>query len=171
MKDQQLFLQAQTADFTISDLAFLSVSPSPIGVGQQALVNMWITFPSGEGKYMTGYKVVITDPSGHSRRSQPEIIRSRRHQLVPIHSRPSRYIHSSSCSLQASTSQQATTATENTQPPVQATFANAIYNPSVYCTPAESNIVNLTVQQDMVMSWSITNANRLLDTPNSTKQP
>ena len=54
----------QTADYTISDLAFLSVSPGKIGLGQELLVNMWITFPSGEGKYMTGYKVTITHPDG-----------------------------------------------------------------------------------------------------------
>src|SRR4030043_492216 len=49
-----------TPDFTIHDLAFLSVSPHRIGLGQEVLVNVWITFPSGEGKYMTGYKVTIT---------------------------------------------------------------------------------------------------------------
>jgi hypothetical protein len=54
----------QTADFTIYPLAFLSVSSNPIGIGQQLLVNVWITFPSGEGKYMTGYVVTITKPDG-----------------------------------------------------------------------------------------------------------
>ncbi len=27
---------------------------------------MWTTFPSGEGKYMTGYKVTITHPNGNT---------------------------------------------------------------------------------------------------------
>ncbi len=45
----------ETPDFTINPLAFLSVSPNPIGMGQELLVNVWITFPSGEGKYMVGH--------------------------------------------------------------------------------------------------------------------
>ncbi len=28
------------------------------------LVNVWTTFPSGEGKYQVGYKVTITNPDG-----------------------------------------------------------------------------------------------------------
>jgi hypothetical protein len=56
----------QNADFTIGPLAFLSVSPNPIGIGQELLVNMWITFPSGEGKYRVGYAVNITKPDGTS---------------------------------------------------------------------------------------------------------
>jgi hypothetical protein len=142
-----------TADFTISDLAFISVTPSPIGIGQQALVNMWITFPSGEGKYMNGYKVVITDPNGQKEEVNlksyvadgtswftytPEQVGTYMFQMFFAGEYfPAGYY---------SNGKYSTTRTGD--------FANAIYNPSVYCTPAESNIVNLTVQQDMVLSWS-----------------
>jgi len=32
-----------TPSITVAPVAFLSVSPNPIGVGQSALVNMWTT--------------------------------------------------------------------------------------------------------------------------------
>ncbi len=143
----------QTADYTISDLAFLSVSPNPIGVGQQALVNMWITFPSGEGKYMTGYQVVITDPDGETEEVNlrsyvadgtswfqytPEKIGTYQFQFFFAGEYfPAGYYSDGKYSQFRN-----------------GTFANAIYNPSVYCTPAESPVTNLTVQQDMVISWS-----------------
>lgn len=143
----------QTADFTISDLAFLSVSPNPIGVGQTALVNLWITFPSGEGKYMNGYKVVITDPDGHTEEVNlksyvadgtswfsfiPEKVGTYQFQFFFAGEYfPAGYYTNGKYS---------TTRTGD--------FASAIYNPSVYCTPAQSPVTNLTVQQDMVLSWS-----------------
>ncbi|MGD6809865.1 MAG: PQQ-binding-like beta-propeller repeat protein [Candidatus Bathyarchaeia archaeon] len=143
----------ETADYTISDLAFLSVSPNPIGVGQTALVNLWITFPSGEGKYMNGYKVVITDPNGHTEEVNlksyvadgtswfeyiPEMAGTYQFQFFFAGEYfPAGYYTNGQYS------------TERT-----GDFASAIYNPSVYCTPAQSEVVNLTVQEDMVLSWS-----------------
>jgi hypothetical protein len=35
-------------------------------------------------------------------------------------------------------------------------FASAIYNPAVYCTPAESLTVTITVQKDYVIPWLLT---------------
>jgi hypothetical protein len=143
----------QTAEFTISDLAFLSVSPNPIGVGQQALVNMWITFPSGEGKYMTGYRVVITDPDGQVTNVDlksyvadgtswfsytPEKVGVYTFQMnFAGEYFPAGYYSNGQYSLNRT-----------------GAFAGAIFNPSVYCSPAQSNIVNLTVQQGMTISWS-----------------
>ncbi len=143
----------ETADYTISDLAFLSVSPNPIGVGQQALVNLWITFPSGEGKYMNGYKVVITDPDGGKQEVNlksyvadgtswfsytPLKVGTYQFQFFFAGEYfPAGYYTNGKYS---------TTRTGD--------FADAIYNPSVYCTPAQSPVTNLTVQEDMVLSWS-----------------
>jgi hypothetical protein len=142
----------QTADFTINDLAFLSVSPNPIGIGQTALVNMWITFPSGEGKYMTGYSVDITQPDGSKQTVElksyvadgtswfqytPETVGTYQFQFFFAGEYfPAGYYSNGNYS---------TTRT--------GAFANAIFNPSVYCTPANSPIVNLTVQNDLVASW------------------
>ncbi|XHH08018.1 MAG: PQQ-binding-like beta-propeller repeat protein [Candidatus Bathyarchaeia archaeon] len=143
----------EIADFTISDLAFLSVSPNPIGLGQTALVNLWITFPSGEGKYMNGYKVVITDPDGQKEEVNlksyvadgtswfsyiPEKVGTYQFQFFFAGEYfPAGYYTNGNYSTART-----------------GAFANAIYNPSVYCTPAESPVTNLTVQQDMVLSWS-----------------
>lgn len=144
--------EGETADYTIDDLAFLSVSPNPIGVGQQALVNLWITFPSGEGKYMNGYKVVITDPDGQTEEVNlksyvadgtswfqytPQKVGTYQFQFFFAGEYfPAGYYTNGNYSA---------TRTGD--------FANAIYNPSVYCTPAQSPVTNLTVQEDMVYSW------------------
>ncbi|MCL2134406.1 MAG: PQQ-binding-like beta-propeller repeat protein [Candidatus Bathyarchaeota archaeon] len=149
----------KTVEYTINPQAFLSVSPSPIGVGQQALVNLWITFPSGEGKYMTGYKVVITDPDGST-------------QTVNLKS----YVASGTCWFSYTplkvgnytlkfyfageffpegyytNGKHSETRTGD--------FRSAIYNPAVYCSPAESREVTLIVQEDLVWGvWQNTPSN------------
>lgn len=142
----------QTADFTIKDEAFLSVSPHLIGLGQELLINVWITFPSGEGKYMVGYKVTITAPDGTTEdinlRSYvadgtswftyvPTQIGDYKFQFFFAGEYfPAGYY---------SDGKYSTTRTGE--------FSNAIYNPSDYCTPAVSNIVVVTVQNDFVASW------------------
>ncbi len=143
----------QTADFTISDLAFLSVSPNPIGVGQTALVNMWITFPSGEGKYMNGYKVTITHPDGHV-----EEVNLKSYvadgtswfQFVPQVAGEFKFKFSFAGEYFPAgyyrDGKYSTTRTGD--------FASAIYNPSVYVEPAESPETTLVVQNEFVVSWS-----------------
>ncbi len=138
-----------TVNYTISDIAFLSVSPNPIGVNQQALVNMWITFPSGEGKFMNGYVVTITHPDGTTETVnlqsyvadgtswftyQPSVVGIYSFQFAfKGEYFPAGYYSAGNYS---------------------ATFVNGwIYNPSDYCEPAVSQIMNLTVQQALVSSW------------------
>jgi hypothetical protein len=143
----------QTADFTIQDKAFLSVSPNPIGVGQTALVNMWITFPSGEGKYMTGYKVTITSPDG-----SVETVNLKSYvadgtswfQFVPqvAGEYKFKFTFAGEYFPAGYYSDGAYSASRT------GIFAGAIYNPSVYCKPAEATEVTLTVQNDFVLSWS-----------------
>jgi hypothetical protein len=50
--------------YTVTPNVFLSASPSPIGVGQTLLVNMWMQPPVFAGRYFTGYTVTITLPGG-----------------------------------------------------------------------------------------------------------
>ena len=142
----------QTADFTIDDLAFLSVSPHVIGLGQELLVNVWITFPSGEGKYMVGYKVVITAPDGSTQDINlnsyvadgtswftyvPDAVGEWKFKFYFAGEWfPAGYWRDGQYSATRT-----------------GFFSNAIYNPSVYCTPAESDTMVVTVQSDLVASW------------------
>ncbi|HLN45887.1 MAG TPA: hypothetical protein VK209_09300, partial [Candidatus Sulfotelmatobacter sp.] len=142
----------QTADFTISSLAFLSVSPNPVGVGQQLLVNVWTTFPSGEGKYQVGYKVTITKPDGTT-----EDVNLKSYvadgtawfTYVPTSVGQYKFVFNFAGEYFP--------AGYYTRGLYSATrtgeFSNAIYNPSVYVTPATSNTVVITVQNDLVLSW------------------
>jgi len=53
-----------TPDFSINTHAYLSVTPNPIGVGQSALVNIWIYPATIAARNLTGYQVTITKPDG-----------------------------------------------------------------------------------------------------------
>jgi hypothetical protein len=141
-------------DYTITDECFLSVTPNLVGVGQTILVNMWITFPSGEGKYMNGYNVVIKDPDGNS-------------ETVKLKS----YVADGTSWFEYYAEQPGEYSFQfffdgeyfpegywyNGQHSYNRTgvFSNAIYNPSVYCTPGESRVVTITVQEDYVRGWDL----------------
>ncbi len=142
----------QTPDFTIEPLAFLSVSPNPIGMGQELLVNVWITFPSGEGKYMVGYTVNITKPDGTSQTTQlKSYVADGTSWFTYIVDQvgewrfqfsfagewfPAGYWHDGQYSANQT-----------------GDFATAIFNPSVYVAPAQSPVTVLTVQTNQVISW------------------
>jgi len=51
-----------TPDVTVIDYAYLSASPSPIGVGQDLLVNIWTTPSASDSVFASNYKVTITLP-------------------------------------------------------------------------------------------------------------
>jgi hypothetical protein len=53
-----------TPDFQVDTNVFLSFRPSPVGVGQAILVNIWCEPPIHVSRYMKGYKVTITNPEG-----------------------------------------------------------------------------------------------------------
>jgi hypothetical protein len=53
-----------TPNYTIGRLAFISVSPDPIGVNQQILVNIWTTPGTHHAFYMPGYTVTLQKPDG-----------------------------------------------------------------------------------------------------------
>ena len=143
----------QTATYTISSLAFLSVSPSPVGVGQELLVNVWTTFPSGEGKYQVGYKVTITKPDKSTQNVDlksyvadgtswftfvPDVVG----EWSFVFNFAGEYFPAGYWN----TGQYSATRTGSL-------FSSAIFNPSVYVSPATSNTVVVTVQNDLVPSW------------------
>jgi hypothetical protein len=51
-----------TASVTIATEAFMSVTPSPVGVGQTLLVNLWLEPASHFQRFFSGYTVTITKP-------------------------------------------------------------------------------------------------------------
>jgi PQQ-like domain len=53
-----------TPEYSVSTNAFLSFRPSPAGLGQSILVNMWVEPPIHVSRYMKGYTVTITKPDG-----------------------------------------------------------------------------------------------------------
>jgi hypothetical protein len=144
----------KTAEYRIQSLAFLSAAPGRIGVGQDLLVNLWVTFPSGEGKYMNHYKVVITDPDQQT-------------QTVDLLSYPddgtSWFIYQPSkvgeyqfqFFFDGGYFPEGYFAGGVWSETRTGSFANAIYNPSVYCEPAVSPVTIVTVQEELVMSWQL----------------
>jgi hypothetical protein len=53
-----------TPDVKITTSLGLAVSPNPIGLGQQLLVNMWDNPPITNARFFTGYTVTFTKPDG-----------------------------------------------------------------------------------------------------------
>jgi len=142
----------QTADYTIQSLAFLSVTPNPCGLGQEMLINVWTTFPSGEGKYQVGYKVTITHPDGTT-----EDVNLKSYvadgtswfTYVPQTVGTWTFVFNFAgeyfpAGFYVNGQYSATRGTG---------FAGAIFNPSDYVTPATSNVVVVTVQNDLVATW------------------
>jgi hypothetical protein len=144
----------ETPDFTINSLAFLSVSPNPIGLGQTLLVNVWTTFPSGEGKYQIGYTVHITKPSGATEDvNLKSYVADGTSWFTYIPDEVGEWTFQFSFAgewFPAGYYQNGFYSTAR-----EGDFARAIYNPSVYVTPAESRTISLTVQSEYVMNWQL----------------
>ncbi|MCZ2807757.1 MAG: PQQ-binding-like beta-propeller repeat protein [Candidatus Bathyarchaeota archaeon] len=55
----------ETPDHTFETVAYLSFRPNPIGVGQDLLVNMWVSPGLYHAFFMHDFKVTIEDPDGN----------------------------------------------------------------------------------------------------------
>jgi len=143
----------ETADYTIQSQAFLSVSPNPVGVNQEVLVNVWTTFPSGEGKYQVGYTVHITKPDGTK-----ENVNLKSYVADGTAWFTYKVTQVGEWLFQFSFAGEWFPAGYYTEGRYSESrtgdFVNAIYNPSVYVSPAETPVVSITVQEEMVMSWN-----------------
>jgi hypothetical protein len=53
-----------TADYTVDPNPYLSFRPNPVGVGQTILVNIWVDPGPSYARYFPNYKVEITKPDG-----------------------------------------------------------------------------------------------------------
>lgn len=142
----------QTATYTISSLAFLSVSPNPVGVGQQLLVNVWTTFPSGEGKYQVGYTVTITKPGGATQDVQlKSYVADGTSWFTMVPDTIGTYSFVFKFAGEYFPAGYYTRGLYSTSRTGE--FAGAIFNPSVYVSPATSNTVVVTVQSALIPSW------------------
>ena len=55
-----------TPQSTVATEAFISVTPSPVGVNQMLLVNTWMEPPMQTNRFYSSYTVTITKPNGTS---------------------------------------------------------------------------------------------------------
>jgi len=134
-------------------IAYLSVSPNPIGIGQTMLVNLWITVaPAAERQYQH-YTVTFTKPDGTKDAVGPmksyeadgtawfEYVVDQVGAWQAVFTFPGQFFPAGNYS--------------NGVPfngPVSGIFGAPTY-PDSYIEPATSQVVNFTVQSEPVMSW------------------
>ena len=53
-----------TPAISIDTIAYMSIRPNPVGVGQPILANIWLEPPTNYARYMIGLNVTITKPDG-----------------------------------------------------------------------------------------------------------
>ena len=56
--------QGETVNWTFNPVAYLSITPNPVGIGQFVLVNMWSTPPPAANRYLAGFTVTFIKPDG-----------------------------------------------------------------------------------------------------------
>lgn len=134
---------------TIQPKAYLSFSPSPIGLNQVLLVNMWLTSPCAANRYGAGYTVSIIKPDGTTE------------TVGPMHS----YVADGTAWFEYNVNQVGTWQFKFDFPgqyyPAGIYINGVIDNssktgnnyPSMYYQPASTEWQTLTVQHDQVLSW------------------
>jgi hypothetical protein len=55
-----------TPSFITATSVFMSVNPTPVGIGQSLLVNIWLEPPMQTNRFVSGYTVTITEPNGQT---------------------------------------------------------------------------------------------------------
>lgn len=141
-------------NFTFSPLAYLSVSPNPIGIGQTMLVNLWMTVAPAAERQLQHYKVTFTKPDG----SKDVIDNLKSYEAdgtcwfeyvvdtvgtwQAVFEFPGQYFPASNYSNGI---------------PVPYRVSAGMFGGSeyqgMYYNPAKSPVINITVQNEPVMSW------------------
>jgi hypothetical protein len=134
---------------TFDTVAYMSITPNPIGVGQQVLVNMWCSPGMAHYTYMQGYKVTIQKPDGTT-----EVI-------GPFNS----YLGDTTAWFQYVVDQVGTYKFKFEQPgtyvpagvyaarPGELTTPDYTLGASLYYTASSTDWQELTVQQEWINSW------------------
>jgi len=129
--------------------AYLSISPNPVGVGQTILVNIWMTVAPAAERQLQHYTVTFTKPDGTIEKIQNlksyEADGTSWFQYVvdqvgtwqAVFSFPGQFFPAGRY--------------QNGVPTFNTTGTNYAYD--MYYEPATSPTMNLTVQQEPVMSW------------------
>ncbi len=137
-----------TPDQIIDTIAYLSCSPSTVGVGQDVLVNIWATPPINVNLLHTGYTVEITRPDGTTDVVGPMTC----------------YMGDTTAWFTYKVNQNGTWqfqfkfagnyyAAGNWSKGVLTTNGTGTKLVSTYFKPAKSPIVSITVQNEQVASW------------------
>ncbi len=133
--------------------AYLSVSPTPIGIGQTLLVNVWMTVAPAASRQFQHYTVTFTKPDGTQDVIGPfksyeadgtawfEYVVDQVGTWQAVFSFPGQYCPAGNYSKGVPFNG-----------PVSGMFGAPIY-PDEYFEPATSPVTNFTVQNDPVMSW------------------
>ena len=148
--------QGQTAAQTFHPVAYLSITPNPVGIGQFVLVNMWTTPPPAANRYLAGFTVTFEKPDGTIEKTEP------------MHS----YVADGTCWFEYVVDQVGTWKAKFDFPgqffPAGA-YRNGVLNgtgpiigfgasgssryDAQYYSPASTGWQNFTVQNEPVMSW------------------
>lgn len=135
----------EETELQIETVAYLSVRPNPVGLGQPFLVNIWITPATHVQRSISNFYVVITKPSGDI------------DEVGPITS----YMGDVTAWFEYTADEVGDWKIKfefrgDHLPGINTTasmFSSAGYLPPVYYKPSSSPEYTLTVQQDMVASW------------------
>ncbi len=136
-----------TADIIETTRAFLSFSPTTIGVGQTLLVNLWLNPALHVSRYFSDYAVTITSPSGET-----EVIKKDSYRILHYRTK-FEYVPT-----EVGTYKLKFDFPGGYFPPGNYTIfpgafvgANVVnFNESIYYQPSSTPEQYLTVQQDMV---------------------
>jgi hypothetical protein len=151
-----------TPNTTVETIPYMSLSPNPIGVGQLLLVNLWVQPATQMNRAHTGYTVTLTKPDGTK-----DIV-------GPLNS----YTADATAWFTYNVDQAGTWQVQFTfagdyypsgyyynglvypslaaiGPYTVSGFSGPTYMASAYYKPSSTDVMDLTVQNDMVASWPI----------------
>ena len=143
-----------TPDVTVETMAYMSVTPNPVGLNQQVLVNIWLTPGTQRARYGVGFIVDIIKPDGST------------DTVGPMQS----YFGDNTAWFTYTVNQVGNWQFKFHQAGVfypagqyndsgwPSTFGSGFttYTYSMFYTASETSWQNLTVQNDMVASWPST---------------
>jgi hypothetical protein len=137
-----------TPNVTINPRAFLSFTPTTVGINQQVLVNVWTTAPPNADRLHHDYQITITAPDGSNttKTIDSEVADGTAwFTLTPT--------QIGTYQLQFNFLGTYFPAGRYSVGYMVTNTTGTLYTESMYYTPASTSVQNLTVQQDMVSSF------------------